>query len=412
MTTVDAQAYDVASVRREFPIFSQEHNGKPLVYLDTAASSQKPRAVIESVQSFYANEYANVHRGIYHLSHQATVAFESCRQKVQRFINAAEDKEIVFTRGTTDGMNLIASSFARAHLKPGDEVMISAMEHHSTIVPWQLVCEQYGASLKVIPMLDNGVLDLEAYAALFSSKTKIVSLIHVSNVLGTINPIKEMVEMAHQHEVPVVVDGAQAVAHGPVDVQALDCDFYLFSGHKVYGPSGTGVLYGKKSWLDALPPYQGGGDMISQVSFEKTEYNVLPYKFEAGTPNMAGVIGLGAAIDFFMGLCQQGLVSYENELFEMTYAELSNLPGVRCFGPVSSQAAVISFTLDQAHPHDVATILDQSGIAIRAGHHCAMPLMKRLGVSATCRVSLGVYNTPDDVRSLMAGLQQVLSIFT
>lgn len=399
------------NLREAFPILEQTARGKPLVYLDSGATTQKPQAVIDTLVHYYAHQNANVHRGVYELSERATAAYEAARQSIRQFIHAHRHHEIIFTRGTTEAINLVAACFERSQLKAGDEVLVSAMEHHSNIVPWQIACEKTGAQLRVIPVQNNGELDLQAYERLLSARTKIVAIIHVSNVLGTINPIKKMIAMAHAHNIPVLVDGAQALPHMPVNVVDLDCDFYAFSSHKMYGPTGIGVLYGKEIWLEKLPPYQSGGDMISHVSFAKTQYNILPHKFEAGTPHMAGAIGLDAAIAFLQDIGMDQIAQQENALLEYAQASLSQIEGLRIIGNPQHKAAVISFVMEQAHPHDIASILDSEGIAIRAGHHCAMPLIERFALPATARVSLGVYNTKQDIDRLVEGLQQVIRIF-
>lgn len=403
--------FDLSIIRKDFPLLKQKVHGKPLAYLDSGATSQKPQAVIDVVDYYYKHDNANVHRGIYSLSERATVAYEAVRQKVKDFINAPHLHEIIFTRGTTDAINLVASSFGLLKIKAGDEIIISAMEHHSNIVPWQILCERTGATLKVIPVNDDGSLDLEHYESLMSDKTQLVSLAHMSNVLGTINPVKQMIKIAHQHDIPVLLDGAQAVSHMHVDVQDLDCDFYAFSSHKLYGPTGAGILYGKSKWLDQMPPYQSGGAMISRVSFSKTEYTVLPQKFEAGTPNMAGIIGMGAAIDYVNNIGFEAIAAHESALTHYASELLQQIPGLRIIGNVPNKAAVISFVMEQAHSHDIATILDHEGIAIRAGHHCAMPLMERFNVAATARVSFGVYNNKQEVDRLVAGLHKVIALF-
>jgi len=402
---------DVERIRQDFPILRQQMHGKPLVYLDSAASAQKPRAVIDSVARFDAEQYANIHRGVYALSQQATDRFEAARGKVQRFLNAAEAREIVFVRGTTEAINLVAHSYGRSTLMLGDEVIVSAMEHHSNIVPWQLVCQERGATLRVVPMNDDGELLLDEYAAMLGPRTKLVSLVHVSNALGTINPVREMIEMAHRHNVPVLLDGAQAVPHLAIDVQALDCDFYAFSGHKLFGPSGVGVLYGKAAHLEKMPPYQGGGEMISVVTFDKTFYKEIPYKFEAGTPNITGVIGLGAAIDYVNAIGAAAIATHEHELLTYATQRLRAIPEVRIIGTAKQKASVISFLIAGIHPHDVGTILDREGIAVRAGHHCAQPVMQRFRVPATTRASFAFYNTKQEIDALVAGIQTVLEVF-
>jgi cysteine desulfurase/selenocysteine lyase len=391
--------------KNDFPILSQKIHGKPLVYLDSSASSQKPACVIDAITNYYKNDHANVHRGVYELSQRATRAYENTRQHIKEFINAAHTHEIIFTRGATEGINLVANCFG---IKPADEVIVSAMEHHSNIVPWQLA----GAVLKVIPISDAGELDLDQYKKLFSTKTKIVSVSHASNVLGTINPLKEIVEIAHQHQVPVLADGAQAFPHLSVDVRVLDVDFYVFSSHKAYGPTGVGVLYGKEKLLNQMPPYQGGGDMIESVTFEKTTWNKLPFKFEAGTPNIGGVIGFDAALYYLQNAGMEKIVQHEKKLLDYATQQLSSIPEIKIIGAARNKLGVISFVLNDIHPHDIGTILDHHGIAVRAGHHCAMPLMQRFNVPACVRVSFGVYNTIEDVDVLMKGLRVVQEMFS
>ncbi len=404
--------FDVRRIRQDFPILQERVHGKPLVYLDNAATAQKPQAVIDTMVRSLAEENANIHRGVHALSERATKSFEDARTKVKRFINAADAHEIVFVRGTTEAINLVAQTFGRTRLKAGDEVLISGLEHHSNIVPWQLLAEQIGIRLTVIPITDAGELRLDRYETLLTTRTKLVSLVHVSNSLGTINPVQEMIATAHARGIPVLLDGAQAVPHLKVDVQALDCDFYAFSGHKMFGPTGIGVLYGKRALLDSMPPYQGGGDMISSVTFEKSEYNIVPYKFEAGTPNITGAVGLGAAIDYLDGLDWPAVQAYEHELLAYGTEQLSRLTGVRILGTAASKASVLSFVMEHVHPHDIGTILDQEGVAIRTGHHCTQPLMERLGVPATARASLAFYNTRDEIDTLVAALGKVQEIFT
>lgn len=406
-----AAAFPVDRIRRDFPILSLQVHGRPLVYLDNAATTQKPQVVIDAMNRYYLAENANIHRGIHFLSERATQAYEDVRAKARRFLNAADDREIIFVRGTTEAINLVAYSYGRTFVRPGDEIIISAMEHHSNIVPWQILCDQVGARLRVIPIDDDGQLLIDEYEKLLSGRTRLVSVAHVSNALGTINPVKRIVEMAHRCGVPVLLDGAQAAPHLTVDVRDLGCDFYAFSGHKLYGPTGVGVLYGGAEWLDAMPPYQGGGDMISTVTFEKTTYNALPLKFEAGTPNMAGVIGLGAAIDYLDGVGLEAAGAYEQELLAYAAEALSAMPRVRIIGTAQEKASVVSFVVDGVHAHDVGTILDQHGIAIRAGHHCAMPVMERFGVPATARASFGFYNTRKEVEALVVALEDVLEVF-
>ena len=403
-------AFDIARVREDFPILKEKVHGKPLVYFDNAATSQKPRSVIEAEQRFYLTECSNVHRGVHYLSEQATQAYEAARGKVQRFLNARDAREIIFVRGTTEAINLVASSYGRKNVQAGDEVVITTMEHHSNIVPWQILCEEKGAKLRVAPINDDGELIFEEFEKLLTSRTRLVAVVHISNALGTINPVQRIIEAAHRRNIPVLLDGAQAAAHLKVDVRELDCDFYTLSGHKLYGPTGIGVLYGKARLLEAMPPYQGGGDMISSVSFEKTTYNVIPAKFEAGTPNIAGTIGLGAAIDYVNQIGFENLAPYEHELLEYATEALARIPGVRLIGTAKEKAAVLSFVMDGLHPHDVGTVLDQEGIAVRTGHHCAQPLMDRFGVPATTRASLAFYNSFEEVDALVKGIQKVKEI--
>ena len=404
-------AFDVLAVRQDFPILRQFVHGRPLVYLDNAATTQKPLVVAESLARFYLHDNANVHRGVHLLSGRATDAYEEARRTVCRFLHAAGPHEIVFVRGATEAINLVAHSFGRTRVGPGDEIVVTEMEHHSNIVPWQMLCDEKGARLRVAPMTDAGELRLDAFEALLSDRTRIVALVHVSNALGTINPVADIVNLAHRRGIPVLVDGAQAVAHMPVDVQGLGCDFYTFSGHKIFGPTGIGVLYGRASLLDAMPPYQGGGDMISSVSFERTLYNELPYKFEAGTPNIAGAIGLGAALEYVEGIGFDQIGAHEHELLEHGTEALSRIPGLRLTGTARRKAAVLAFTLDGVHPHDIGTILDREGVAIRTGHHCCQPLMQRLGVPATSRASLALYNTHAEIDALSAALEGVRELF-
>jgi cysteine desulfurase / selenocysteine lyase len=406
-----APSLDVAKIRADFPILHQKVHGKPLVYLDNAATSQKPIPVIEVEKHFYENDNSNIHRGVHELSERATKAYENTRLKVQRFLHAAEPREIIFVRSTTEAINLVAQTFGRKQLGAGDEVLITAMEHHSNIVPWQMVCEEKGARLRVAPMNDRGELLLEEFAKLLGPRTKLVSVAHVSNALGTINPVEKILELAHAQDTPVLVDGAQAAPHREVDVRALGCDFYAFSGHKVFGPTGIGVLYGKAKLLEAMPPYQGGGDMISSVTFEKTIYNVIPQKFEAGTPNIAGVVGLGAAIDYLKDIGLDNIAAYEEELLDYATQSISQISGVRIIGTAAKKASVISFVMDGIHPHDVGTVLDQEGIAVRTGHHCAQPVMQRFGIPATTRASLAFYNTRSEIDALVAGINKVKEVF-
>src|SRR5438270_495596 len=403
--------YDVEKIRRDFPILQEKIHGKPLVYLDNAATSQKPRAVLDAMIRYYERGNANIHRGVHFLSEHATEEHEAARATVQRFVNAAHAHEIVFVRGTTEGINLVVQTYGRTHVGSRDEVLVTAMEHHSNIVPWQILCEEKGAKLRVAPINEQGELVVEEFAKLLGPRTKVVALTHVSNALGTIVPLREIVQIARSKNIPVVVDGAQAVPHIAVDVQALDCDFYAFSGHKVYGPTGIGVLYGKTALLEAMPPYQGGGDMISSVTFEKTSYNKLPYKFEAGTPHVAGAIGLGTAIEYLNGLGIANMAAFEHEVLEYATEAISAVPGIRLIGTAAQKAGVLSFVLEGIHPHDVGTILDQEGIAIRTGHHCAQPLMQRFGIPATARASFALYNTKEEADALVAGIQKVREVF-
>jgi cysteine desulfurase/selenocysteine lyase len=405
-----AHGFDVEKVRQDFPALHQEVRGKPLAYLDNGASAQKPKVVIDTVSQLYAHDYANVHRGVHALAERSTKAFEATREKVRQFINARTTREIIFVRGTTEAINLVAQSYARNNLHKDDEIIITHMEHHSNIVPWQLVCEQTGALLRVVPINDSGELILEEFEKLLGPRTKLVALVHVSNALGTINPVRQIIELAHAQNVPVLLDSAQAVPHLKVDVQQLDCDFYAFSGHKMYGPSGIGVLYGKEALLDAMPPYHGGGEMIKYVTFEKTEYNELPHKFEAGTPNIAGTIGLGAAIDYLTGLDFDAIATHEHDLLDYATKAASEVPGLRIIGTAPEKASILSFLLEGVHAHDIGTILDHEGIAVRAGHHCTMPLMRRFGVAATTRASFGLYNTREEVDALIAGIHKVKEV--
>nr|WP_178119051.1 cysteine desulfurase [Pseudomonas akapageensis] len=394
-----------------FPILAQQIYGKPLIYLDSAATSQKPLAVIEAMSHFFLQENANVHRGVHYLSVRATEEYEKARSKVQGFLNAEHVEEIVFVRGTTEAVNLVAQTYGKAQLRDGDEVLISAMEHHSNIVPWQMLCEQTGARLRVAPIDDAGELLLDELERLIGPRTRLVAVTHVSNVLGTINPIRRIVELAHAQGARVLIDGAQAAPHLKIDVRALGCDFYALSGHKMYGPTGIGVLYGRRELLDAMPPYQGGGDMILSVSFEKTIYNKPPYKFEAGTPNMVGAIGLGAAIDFLAALGPEAIAAHEQRVLAYAQKALAAVPGLRLIGTAAQKVGVLSFVLDGIHPHDIGTILDREGIAIRTGHHCAQPLMNRFGLAATARASLGCYSNEQDIDGLVAGLAKVQEVF-
>lgn len=407
---VPAARLEVERLRQDFPILRETVNGKPLVYLDNAATTQKPQSVIDCEAHYYSALNANVHRGVHTLSQRATDAYEAARDAVRDFINAAGREEIVFVRGTTEAINLVAASFGQ-RLRPGDEILISAMEHHSNIVPWQLACQRTGASLQVAPINDAGELMLEQFARLLGPRTRLVALAHVSNALGTVNPVRHIIELAHARGIPVLIDGAQAVPHLKVDVQALDCDFYAFSGHKLYGPTGVGVLYGKAALLDAMPPYQGGGDMIREVTFRNTTYNALPYKFEAGTPNIAGVIALGAAIEYVSALGLEAITAHEHALLAYACAQAAKIAGLRMIGTAADKASILSFTLDGIHPHDVGTILDLHGVAVRAGHHCAMPVMERFGVPATVRASFALYNTREEVDALFAAVRAAQEVF-
>jgi cysteine desulfurase/selenocysteine lyase len=403
---------NIKKIREDFPILQTLVHNKPLVYFDNAATTHKPKAVIDKVAEYYLETNSNIHRGVHLLSQKATSEYEAAREKVLKFINAKKLSEIIFTKGTTDSINLVASSFGRAFIKEGDEILISYMEHHSNIVPWQILCETTGAKLKVIPINDDGELIMEEYEKLLSPRTKLVSIVHISNSLGTINPVKKIAEIAHEKDIPVLIDGAQGIQHSKVDVQDLDCDFYVFSGHKLYGPTGVGVLYGKQRLLEQMPPYQGGGDMISKVTFEKTKYNTLPYKFEAGTPNIVGVIGLGTAIDYMNGLDTENLFNYEHELSEYAHEKFRNsFPGLTIIGNAKEKTGIISFILEGIHPHDIGTILDFEGIAIRTGHHCTQPVMDRFGVPATARLSLGIYNTREEIDYAVNSIKKVYEVF-
>ncbi len=403
-------ALDVERVREDFPVLRQLSNGKPLVYLDNAATSQKPTAVIERMRDFYTNEYATVRRGVHYLSERATFAHDQARAKVAAFVNA-DPKQIVFVRGATEALNLVANGFALAFLKPGDEVLLTWMEHHANIVPWQLACERTGAKIVVAPMDERGALQVDELEKLISDRTKVVGVTHVSNALGTVNPIKRIVELAHARGVPVVVDGAQAVPHMPVDVQDLGCDFYAFSSHKMFGPTGIGALYGRTEWLEKLPPYQGGGDMILSVTFEKTVFNTVPLKFEAGTPAIAEAIGFGAAVDYLTGIGFERMAAHERDLVVYATERLEAVPGVRIIGTAPEKASVVAFAVDGIHPHDIGTILDQEGIAIRVGHHCAQPVMQFFDVPATARASFAFYNTREEVDALVAGVERCIEVF-
>ena len=403
--------YDINQIRADFPILERTVYGKPLVYLDNGATTQKPRCVVEAITNEYYNTNANVHRGVHFLSQQATELHEASRETVRKFINARSTAEIVFTRGTTESINLLATTFCQSLMEEDDEVIISVMEHHSNIVPWQLQARLWGITLRVIPMNDRGELLLDEYEKLFSPRTKLVCVTHVSNVLGTVNPVKQMIATAHAHGVPVLVDGAQSIPHMPVDVRELDADFYVFSGHKVYGPTGVGVLYGKENWLDRLPPYQGGGEMIQHVSFEKTTFNELPFKFEAGTPDYIGTTGLARALDYVSALGMDNIAAYEHELTTYATRRLKEIPGMRLFGESEQKGSVISFLVGQIHPFDLGTLLDRLGIAVRTGHHCAQPLMTRLGIEGTVRASFGLYNTKEEIDVLVAGIERVRKMF-
>jgi cysteine desulfurase/selenocysteine lyase len=403
--------YDVVSIRNDFPILGREVHGKPLVYLDNGASAQRPSSVINAVKDLYENSYSNVHRGVHQLSQDSTRLFDDARVAVCGFIHAACVHEVIFTSGTTESINLVAQCYARPRLQKGDEILITHMEHHSNIVPWQMVCEQTGAVLKVVPISDKGELEMDRFAELLSEKTKLVSVVHVSNALGTVNPVKKMIDMAHAIGVPVLVDGAQAVPHIPVDVQKLDADFYAFSAHKLYGPTGVGVLYGKEKLLKEMPPYKGGGDMILSVSFEKTEYNTLPYKFEAGTPNIAGVVGLGAAIEYVQKIGLGAIAAHEHGLLVYATSKLKEIDGLRIIGEADQKAGLVSFVLDTVHPHDIGTMLDMEGVAIRTGHHCAQPVMERYNVPATARASFAMYNTFSEIDVLTEAIKKTIGMF-
>ena len=401
---------DVEAVRRDFPVLGRSVHGKPLCYLDNAASSQRPRAVIDAISRYYEHSHANVHRGVHALSQEATDLFEGARESVRRFVNAASTREIVFVRGTTEAVNLVAQSWGRPRLQPGDEIVVSHLEHHANIVPWQMLCEQTGARLRVIPMTRSGELDFDAYRALLGPRTRLLALTHVSNALGTVVPVREYIAEARRHGIAVLLDGAQAVPHMPVDVRSLDCDFYCFSAHKMCGPTGIGVLYGRETMLRAMPPWQGGGDMILSVSFEKTTYNDLPWKFEAGTPHIAGAVGLAAAIDYLGAIGLERIAAAEHRLLEYATARLATVPGLEIVGTAPAKAAVVSFTLGRVHPHDLGTILDMEGVAIRTGHHCAMPVMEFYGIPATARASFAFYNTRAEVDRLVDSLGVALEM--
>jgi cysteine desulfurase / selenocysteine lyase len=404
-------AYAVDRIREDFPILAQAVHGKPLVYLDNAATAQKPQQVLDALNRFYVTANSNVHRGVHYLSERATRDYEDARITVQRFLGARSPREVIFVRGTTEAINLVAQSYGRPHVGQDDEIVVSTMEHHSNIVPWQLLCEEKGARLRVIPINDAGEFSLEDFEKLLSDRTRLVAVVHVSNSLGTVNPVRQVIELAHRRGIPVLLDGAQAVPHLRIDVQELDCDFFAFSGHKVYGPTGIGVLYGKAELLEKMPPYQGGGDMISSVTFAKTTYNVLPYKFEAGTPDIAGAVGLAAALDYVTALGLDRIAAHEHDLLTYATEALSEVPTLRLIGTARDKASVVSFTLEGIHPHDIGTILDQEGIAIRTGHHCCQPVMDRYQVPATARASMGLYNTREEIDALVRGLEQVREVF-
>ncbi|HWN18777.1 MAG TPA: cysteine desulfurase [Gemmatimonadales bacterium] len=406
-----AVPFDVSRIREDFPILRQRIRGKPLVYLDNAATSQKPQVVIDAITRFYTAENANIHRGVHYLSERATVAYDEAREKVARFLNASSSREIIFTRGTTDGINLVAQAYGRTHLKPGDDIVITAMEHHSNIVPWQLLCEQTGATLRAAPINDQGELDVDAFERLLGDRTRLVAVVHVSNALGTINPIKRLVALAHARGIPVLVDGAQAAPHLRVDVQDLDCDFFAFSGHKLFGPTGVGVLYGRESLLERMPPYQGGGDMIATVTLQRSTWAPLPAKFEAGTPMIAQVLGLGAALDYVNGVGLDAIGAWERELLSYATERVAQIEGIRLIGTAKEKASVLGFVLEGVHPHDIGTVLDDAGVAIRAGHHCAQPVMERFGVSATARASFAFYNTRAEIDVLADSLVTVKKMF-
>jgi cysteine desulfurase/selenocysteine lyase len=403
--------YDVARIREDFPILKQKVHGQSLVYLDNAATTQKPRVVIECIRKVYEEDYANVHRGVHTLSQRATELFEATREKAQGFLNAKHSHEIVFVRGTTEAINLVAQTFGRSRVRAGDEILITAMEHHSNIVPWQMLCEESGAVLKVAPINQQGELLLDELQDLLSPHTRLIALTHMSNALGTINPVRQIIDLAHAREIPVLLDGAQAAPHMAVDVAELDCDFYALSAHKLYGPSGIGVLYGKEQWLKAMPPYQGGGDMIRRVSFEKSEYNSLPYKFEAGTPNIVDTIALGATLDYLQEIGMDTIATYEAQLLDYATEKAMEIPELTLIGTAGQKGAILSFTLNRIHPHDIGTLLDHQGIAVRAGHHCAMPVMDFYGVPATARASFGLYNTFEEIDGLMEGIREVIKVF-
>lgn len=403
--------FDVIKIRKDFPILNQSVHGKPLVYLDNAATTHKPLLVINKIQEYYSTTNSNVHRGVHSLSQKASIEFENAREKVLKFINANKLSEIIFTKGTTDSINLVANSFGRKYIKENDEIIISHMEHHSNIVPWQLLCEEKKAKLKVIPINDDGEIILEEFYKLITNKTKLISVVYISNSLGTINPVKEIIETAHSKNIPVLIDAAQAIAHVKINVKELDCDFLAFSGHKIYGPTGIGILYGKQKYLDEMPPYQGGGDMISSVKFEKTTYNTLPYKFEAGTPNIAGGIGLGTAIDYINSIGFNSIINYEEELYNYALRKILSIDGLTQIGRAKNKSSIISFVLDGIHPHDIGTILDFEGIAVRTGHHCTQPVMDRYNIPATARISLALYNTKEEIDYAVSAIKKIFEVF-
>ncbi len=409
--TTNSSVYDVEKIRSDFPILQTKVHGKPLVYLDNAATSQKPVSVIRKAEEYYSKMNSNIHRGVHALSQVSTEAYEGARIKIKKFINALGKNEIIFTRGTTESINLVAQSYGRANFNEGDEVIISEMEHHSNIVPWQMICEEKGAKLKIIPINDNGEIIFEEYEKLINEKTKFVSIVYASNSLGTVNPVKQIIDLAHQYNIPVLVDAAQAVNHLPIDVQDLHCDFLAFSGHKIYGPTGIGVLYGKVNLLDKMPPYQGGGDMISTVTFEKTTYNELPHKFEAGTPNIGGAIGLGEAIDYVQKIGIENIAAHEKELLDYATEAVTEIPSLKIIGTAKDKVSVLSFVLDDIHPHDIGTMLDFEGVAIRTGHHCTQPVMDRFGIPATSRASFAMYNTKEEIDILIKGLKKIIEVF-
>jgi cysteine desulfurase/selenocysteine lyase len=410
--TSHANSLALDAIRAHFPALHQQVHGKPLAYLDNAATAQKPRAVIDTIEHYYAKDYSNVHRGVHYLAERATAAYEAARETTRNFINARDNREIVFVRGTTEAINLVAQTFGRSQFKPGDEILITELEHHANIVPWQILCDQIGTVLKVAPINDSGELNLAEFNKLLGTRTRLVAVTHISNALGTILPVAEIIKLAHAQDIPVLVDGAQAAPHQQVDVQQLNCDFYAFSGHKLFGPTGIGVLFGKQELLEAMPPYQGGGEMIRQVSFEKTVYAGIPHKFEAGTPHIVGAIGMGAAIDYISKIGLDNIARHEQALLEYATERMSNIQGLRIIGTAREKAGIISFTMDDAHPHDIGTILDSEGVAVRVGHHCAMPLMKRFGVPATARASFALYNTHEEVDALINGIKKVKEVFS